>query len=360
MRELQLASSFCRNLSAYADSLDRILNSVNSLGLLQVKRVKYKQFIFRKLFIDAARNQTILYSFTDMNLLDNQINVDWLEAIQKNKDPKATLLHIGIVGGGSINDARKIDTSAGTFFAKLNDSSAYVGMLAMEARGLNFLIEKSRFNIPKPIATGISDDIQWIIMEYIGHGAKKDDFWENFGLNLAKMHKHSNETFGFDSDNYLGNLPQKNDARKTWSEFYAEMRIGPQLKMAKDQGFANSEMVRQLEKVMNRVERYFPEEKPAALHGDLWTGNFTTDATGEATIFDPATYYGHREMDIAMSKLFGGFDNRFYEAYNAEFPLEKGWEERLPIANLYPLLAHLNIFGGTYAFQIMNILRKNV
>lgn len=295
-----------------------------------------------------------------MNLLDNQINLDWLNAIRKNKNPKAELINVGIVGGGSINDARKIDTTAGTYFAKLNENLAYPGMFAAEAKGLAFLGRNSGFSIPAPVATGVSEDIQWIIMEYITPGPKSADFWEKFGRQLAGMHQNSNATFGLEDDNYLGNLPQKNTARDTWSEFYAEMRLGPQLQMAKDQGLANSEMVRQLEKVMSRVDRYFPKEKPAALHGDLWTGNFMTDASGQATIFDPSAYYGHREMDIAMSKLFGGFDPRFYQAYNEVYPLEKGWEDRLPIADLYPLMAHLNIFGGTYAFQIMNILRKNV
>lgn len=294
-----------------------------------------------------------------MNLLDEQINQDWLNTIKEKVDPKANLLNVGIVGGGSINDARKIDTSCGTFFVKLNESDAFPGMFEAEAKGLEFLLKFSAFNIPKPIATGISEDIQWIIMEYISPAPKVKNYWENFGVNLAKMHRNTNDTFGFHSDNYLGNLPQQNGSRKTWAEFYAEQRLGPQLIMAKDRGLANSEMVRLIEKVMSRVDRYFPEEKPAALHGDLWTGNFSTDATGEATIFDPSSYYGHREMDIAMSKLFGGFDARFYEAYNQEFPMETGWEDRLPIADLYPLLAHLNIFGGTYAFQIMNILRRN-
>lgn len=294
-----------------------------------------------------------------MNLLDEQINLDWLNAIKDKVNPKATLLNVGIVGGGSINDARKVDTSSGTFFVKLNENDAFPGMFDAEAKGLEFLREVSSFNIPKPIATGSTEDIQWIIMEHISPSAKGKDYWENFGTALAKMHRHTNDNFGFHADNYLGNLPQQNGSRQTWADFYAEQRLGPQLEMAKNRGHANSEMVRLVEKVMSRVDRYFPKEEPAALHGDLWTGNFSTDSTGQATIFDPSCYYGHREMDIAMSKLFGGFDPRFYEAYNKEFPLEKGWEDRLPIADLYPLLAHLNIFGGTYAFQIMNILRRN-
>lgn len=246
-----------------------------------------------------------------MNIHNEHLSADWRKLICTQIDPKAEIRMIGIEGGGSINDARRVETSCGKFFAKINEADPYPGMFEGEARGLEFLRANSEFEIPKVMGTGVTDGIQWILMEYIDHAVKKSDYWEVFGVKLARMHRKSNEMFG-------------------------------------------------LEKVIRRADTYFPEEPPAVLHGDLWTGNFTTTIKGEATIFDPAAYYGHREMDIAMSKLFGGFDARFYDAYNAEYPLEQGWESRLPIADLYPLLAHLNIFGGTYAYQIMNILRQNV
>lgn len=295
-----------------------------------------------------------------MNVQNEQLNTDWLKAIRENSDGSVSILSVGIVGGGSINDARKVETSKGTYFAKINDAKEYPGMFEAEAKGLEFLIEHSDFQIPRPIATGISEEIQWILMEYIDHASKKGDYWEKFGVKLAKMHRKTYEKFGFESDNYIGNLPQYNSYKHTWAEFFAENRIAPQLKMAKDQGYASEQMVKLLEKVITRSAQYFPVEPPSAIHGDLWSGNFTTNKLGEATIFDPSAYFGHREMDIAMSKLFGGFDPTFYDAYNEEYPLEKGWEERLQIADLYPLLAHLNIFGGTYAYQIMTILRKYV
>lgn len=295
-----------------------------------------------------------------MNVQNEHLNRDWLKALREIYGSSVSLQNIGVVGGGSINDARKVDTSHGTFFAKINDAVAFPGMLEAEAKGLEFLLKHSEFHIPKPIATGESDEIQWILMEYIEHAPKGVDYWETFGTRLAKMHRATNDTFGFESNNYLGNLPQDNTPKPLWATFFAESRIAPQLKMARDQGYASEQMVKLLEKVISRADRYFPVEPPSAIHGDLWTGNFTTDVKGEATIFDPAAHFGHREMDIAMSKLFGGFDPKFYEAYNREYPLEKGWEERMPIANLYPLLAHLNIFGDTYAYQIITILRQHV
>lgn len=295
-----------------------------------------------------------------MNIQNETITADWLQTIRKHINPRAEIKAIGIEGGGSINDSRRIESTHGKFFVKINDASPYPKMFEHEADGLAFLSKHSSFEIPKVIGTGVTNDIQWIIMEYIDHAAKRDDFWQQFGVKLAHMHKQTHDMFGYETDNYLGSLPQYNSYKKTWAEFFAENRIAPQLKLAKDAGLASDQMVKLLEKVMTRVDQYFPIEPPAVVHGDLWTGNFTTNIKGEATIFDPAAHYGHREMDIAMSRLFGGFDARFYDAYNEVYPLEKGWEKRLPIADLYPLLAHLNIFGGTYAYQIMNILRQNV
>lgn len=293
-----------------------------------------------------------------MDMRDNDFHIAWLKALNKALNSNSTLLNVGVVGGGSINDARRINTSEGSFFVKLNDAEPFPGMFEAEAKGLAFLAEHSSFEIPKPIATGETLDKQWIIMEIITSGAKKPDYWENFGRRMAEMHKRTNDTFGLSYDNYIGSLPQYNKPTAEWPEFFVEQRLKPQLEMAKSKSLASSEIVRLFEKVFSRAERYFPKEPPAALHGDLWTGNFMTTASGDATIFDPSVAFGHREMDIGMSKLFGSFDNKFYAAYNEVYPMEKGWEQRVNIANLYPLMAHVNIFGGSYTSQVMNILRK--
>lgn len=298
------------------------------------------------------------YSFVPMEFLDSALSEDWKRAIDLMLNTPVEVLRIGIVGGGSINDARKIETSQGIFFAKLNDASQFPGMFEAEMDGLIFLKKKCKFNIPKPISTGITGDTQWILMDYIAAAPKSDSYWEDFGTQLALLHKETAPTFGYEKPNYLGSLRQWNEQCTSWPEFFAEKRLRPQLKMAVDREEASGEMKRLLEKVLSRVERYFSDEPPAALHGDLWTGNFSTDQFGNATIYDPAVYFGHREMDIAMSKLFGSFDHRFYLAYNDAYPLQSGWEERIHIANLYPLLAHLNIFGGSYSGQIMTILRR--
>lgn len=295
-----------------------------------------------------------------MGVLNQTLSDDWQKAIESSKGKEVEIQRVSIVGGGSINDARRIQTSDGTYFAKINSAVEYPGMFEAESSGLTFLHKVCSFRVPLPIATGITEEIQWILMENINSTNKKPDFWEEFGRKLAEMHKHSSNLFGLSESNYLGSLIQKNEKRTTWEAFFSEMRISPQLEMAKENGLATTEFLRLFDKMLSRVDRYFPTEPPAALHGDLWTGNFMTDSQGEAVIFDPAVYYGHREMDLGMSKLFGGFDNRFYDAYNEIYPLEPGWEERIHVANLYPLLAHVNLFGGSYTGQVIQILRKHI
>lgn len=295
-----------------------------------------------------------------MDMRTNDFHQDWLKAINAELKVKAELGNVGVIGGGSINDARRLETSAGVFFVKLNEAEPFPGMFKAEAEGLKFLREYSSFDIPKPVATGETDGTQWIIMENIAQGHKKPDYYEVFGRTLAEMHRNTNDTFGLHYDNYLGSLPQYNKPSESWADFFVHQRLEPQVKMARDRGVASTELVRHFEKLYTRAERYFPKEVPAAIHGDLWTGNFMTTEKGCATIFDPAVHFGHREMDIGMSKLFGSFDKRFYESYNASYPMETGWETRINIANLYPLMAHVNIFGGSYTSQVISILRKHV
>jgi len=292
--------------------------------------------------------------------LNPEMSVVWRKAVEKELGKPVELLRVGPVGGGSISDARQVVTSEGAYFVKFNDAEKYPGMFEAEAHGLKFLAAHSAFAIPKPIATGEAGGIQWIMMEMIVGAKRKEDYWETFGRRLAEMHKDYGERFGFDHDNYLGSLPQYNEWRDSWETFFVEKRLQPQLEMAVEREVASKEMIRLFNKLYSRVDRYFPTEPPSPVHGDLWTGNFTTGHDGEAVIFDPACHYGHREMDIAMSRLFGGFDKRFYDAYNEVYPLEKGWEDRVFVANLYPLMAHANLFGGGYTLQVMQYLRKYV
>ncbi len=260
--------------------------------------------------------------------------------------------------GGSINTARRVRTDQGTFFLKHNNSADYPRMFHLEQKGLDLLRSVGVFRIPEVIGVTETGGEDVLVLEMIDAGTPHFDFWVDFGRQLAAMHRNSNPQFGLDYDNYMGSLPQNNTFRDSWAAFMGEHRLLPILKKAVDSGKAEPELIAPMERLVARLPEIFPEEKPALLHGDLWSGNFMADLSGEPVLFDPAVYYGHREMDLAMSRLFGGFEPAFYHAYQEEWPLEKGWEERVALCNLYPLLVHVQLFVGSYVQSVRNILAR--
>lgn len=263
------------------------------------------------------------------------------------------------VSGGSINDAYRLETSEGRFFLKMNHSSRYPNMFDAEKRGLELLC-LSAFKIPRPIATATVGDYQFMLMEWIEKGVPKRDFWNEFGRGLAALHSISGQAFGLDHDNYIGSLPQSNRERQNWSDFYREERLTPQMNLAKSQGRLTTGMKIGFDGLFEKLETIFPVEKPSLIHGDLWSGNLMVADSGSPSIFDPAVYFGHREMDLAMMALFGGFGNDWVDAYNEVYPLENGWRERIPIGQLYPLMVHVNLFGGSYGRDVESILKRFV
>ena len=260
--------------------------------------------------------------------------------------------------GGSINEAYQLQTSCGHFFIKINNTKRYPGMFKQEAKGLELLKNAKAIKIPKVILTGESDDTSFIILEFIAGAVLQPGFWQTFGQQLAQLHQHTNDSFGLDYDNYIGSLHQNNQQHATWPEFFINERLQAQIKMARDHHQMDSSVISKFENLFSRLNELFPNEPPALLHGDLWSGNFMTGNNGEPVIMDPAVYYGHREMDLAMTKLFGGFDNQLYRSYHEQYPLEKGWEERVDICNLYPLMVHVNLFGGSYLLQVKRIVNR--
>ncbi|MBK5285164.1 MAG: fructosamine kinase family protein [Bacteroidia bacterium] len=152
--------------------------------------------------------------------------------------------------------------------------------------------------------------------------------------------------------------PQSNSQKRTWAEFFISERLEKQIAFAKDLGVIDNSTIQQFNNLYKRLPELIPEEAPSLLHGDLWNGNFMTGNDGKAWLIDPAIYYGHREMDLAMTKLFGGFSEEFYSSYIESFPLQKGFTERIDIHNLYPLLVHVNLFGGGYLIEVKNILSR--
>ena len=249
--------------------------------------------------------------------------------------------------GGCINNAIKINTNKGDFFVKWNTNSK-ANMFQTEYNGLKVLKDTNTIRIPNVLC--FDDD--FLIIEFIPPSNPNNAFWEVFGQKLALMHKQTHSKFGLDFDNYIGSLYQDNTQNKNWTEFFIQNRLQAQLSIGNFSGTLLSDF----DKLFQKLPNLFPNEKPALLHGDLWNGNFLAKNGDTPMLIDPAIYYGNREIDIAMSKLFGGFNSDFYFAYNESHPLENGWEERIQICNLYPLLVHVNLFGGAYINQVKNIL----
>lgn len=175
---------------------------------------------------------------------------------------------------------------------------------------------------------------------------------------LAALHKTHAPFNGLDHDNFIGSLPQPNHQNNSWPHFFEDMRLRPLLKQAIDQGLAPIEWAAQFDKLFAKLSSLLPNDKPSLLHGDLWSGNVISNLLGAPCLIDPAVYYGHREMDIAMTRLFGEFDAAFYHAYQETYPMLPGFEERMNIYNLYPLLAHLHLFGTTYVTPIQSTLNS--
>ena len=276
------------------------------------------------------------------------------DLLTEKEGHSVTIQTITPVGGGSINQAAKLQTTHGSYFLKYNSASLYRNMFALEERGLELLHSADEIYVPQIISSGEVGEFGFLLLEFVDSVLPNKTFWEDFGMSLAKLHKHTASEFGLNHDNYIGSLKQSNSKCRSWVPFFIEERLEPQVQMAS----LPSDIKKMFSKLYDRLEDIVPSESPALLHGDLWSGNYMTSARGEPTLIDPAVYYGHREMDIGMTKLFGGFAEPFYSAYNSVFPMESGWEARVDLCNLYPLMVHVNLFGGSYLSQVNSILNK--
>jgi len=260
------------------------------------------------------------------------------------------------VQGGDISEALKIELEDGqAFFLKFHKGNfnASKSIFTQEVKGLNTL---RSVNTSLVIPEVISHNNSYLLLEYLKEEKQGNDF--QFGVDIAKLHKSSNELFGFSEDNYIGSIGQSNRYHADWLEFFIRERIEPLVNKAMEGGLLSNKYSRIFERVFNYTYVIFPDEPPALLHGDLWSSNYLFTKQGQAAIYDPAVYYGHREMELAMTTLFGGFNPAFYDGYQTEYPLQTGWEERQKLCQLYPLLVHALLFGGNYVQQSKALLDR--
>lgn len=264
------------------------------------------------------------------------------------------------LSGGSINEAAKIITSSDSLFVKWNDTEAFPAMFELEARNLNLLRQTQTVQTPAVIEVNDVDNFSFLILDYVQANTKSFAGTEKLGEQIALLHQNTNVDFGLHYNNYIGILQQFNKLNESWADFFIENRLKPLVNKAYQMQLLDLEEMSLFVTLYQKIPTLFPDEKPALLHGDLWGGNYLITETGIPFVFDPACYFGHREMDIAMTVLFGGYDRVFYEAYHATFPLESGWQERTALWNLYPLLIHLLLFGKNYHNNLMQSVKKFV
>ena len=259
------------------------------------------------------------------------------------------------IAGGDINHAFKIQNSDGqSYFVKTNHASL-LDMFKAEFAGLLEIHHSHSIRMPKPICYGDADNQAYIVLEWINF--QHADTSRNFGEQLACLHKTTQRQFGWSINNTIGSSVQINTLDNDWITFWGKNRLGLQLKLAAKNGHVGN-LQKKGEKLLEGFPTLFSSYQPKAslLHGDLWSGNYSADEHGQPIIFDPAVYYGDRETDIAMTELFGNPGGEFYAAYNASWPLDSGYAVRKVLYNLYHILNHLNLFGGSYARQAESMM----
>ncbi len=262
------------------------------------------------------------------------------------------------VGGGCINNAYVIEGGGQQFFVKTN-SEDQLAMFEAEAEGLREISAAQTILAPLPVCFGVSGNQAYLVLEYFSLGDGNSAAHTRLGEQLAAMHRHTHEQFGWHRDNTIGSTMQINTRERDWLVFWQEYRLGFQLELARQNG-ANPRLCDMGQQLMQRMDGFFSDYLPVAslLHGDLWSGNYAFTVEGEPMVFDPAVYFGDRETDLAMTELFGGFSHHFYNAYHANWPLDSGYKVRRTFYNLYHILNHFNIFGGGYASQAEAMLSR--
>lgn len=264
------------------------------------------------------------------------------------------------LGGGDINEAFAVFLRDGSSIFVKTHPNPPDGMFGTEAMGLRWLEETNAIRVPKVLSVSDARPA-YLALELVSPAKRRADFDEELGRSLAAMHAFGAPAFGLDYDNYIGRLPQSNEVAPDWPSFYWSSRLEPQLRLARDRGLIDQPTGARFEVLRQKLpELAASDELPSRLHGDLWGGNLHVDDVGRPCLIDPAVYGGHREVDLAMMRLFGGFGERVFSAYEETWPLAPDATARVSLYQLYPLLVHVNLFGGSYVPSVQRALSSCV
>ncbi len=257
--------------------------------------------------------------------------------------------------GGCINNGMHLTTQKGVCFFLKTNRGAPPDMFARESEGLRALALPDAPRVPKVYLVGK----HFLLLEGLGHNTRPTpDFWPRLGRELARLHAHVNDQFGFAHDNYIGSTPQPNPWTKDGYQFFGEYRLRFQARLARKRGLLSAAQEQAVERIIQRLPELVPPQPASLIHGDLWRGNVMADANGAPAMIDPAAHFGWAEAELGMTALFGGFPPDFYNAYYEIHPLPPKIEERVPVYNLYHLLNHVNLFGTSYLGQVQAILKR--
>ncbi|HET8858359.1 fructosamine kinase family protein [Marivirga sp.] len=268
------------------------------------------------------------------------------------------IYHIQSVDGGSINEAFRYSVEGDDFFVKCNNQVP--GIIAKELDGLKAIAKLDCIATPEIITFEKIDDYEVLVLPFISAGLKTPNAWENFGEQLALMHKQPAHYFGWHQSNFIGNLHQSNEDIPNFIDFFINQRLLPQIELAQKNAYLSTADIGLFEQLFQKLNEILPDAKPSLVHGDLWSGNFMIGENEKPYLIDPSIHYNFRETDIAFTHLFGGFDTKFYETYNHHCPLEPDFQNRISLYNIYPLLIHMNLFGSAYYGSVISNLKQYV
>ena len=269
--------------------------------------------------------------------------------------------HINLiaVGGGSINQTYRLSLGNHNFFCKVNSASKFPHLFLKERSGIELIKKQGCIKVPDVMDCFEAEGRQVLLMEWISTGERTENFWKKFGEQLAALHRVSNSYFGLNEDNYMGSVHQSNQPSDSWIGFFYGQRLQPLLHKCTAKKLLSAKHRQQFENLYPQLPAIFDKkQKPALVHGDLWSGNYMCNERSEPVLIDPAVCFGHPAADLGMTTLFGGFRPAFYEAYHYHSPFPPNYKEQWQVCNLYPLLIHLYLFGGSYLPQIEQTLHK--